>query len=258
MKQRELPISFVLSASLLILFIILPLIFTLLSSSLTELLKTVSDQEVAASIGRTFLAAAMATFIGLLIGLPTAYILARKKFRGKSLISGLIDLPLIVPHTAAGIALLITFGRQGWLGSLFARLGFFFADTLPGVVLAMTFVSLPLLANGAREAFAAVDPELERVARVDGASPLQVFCKIALPIAWKGVLSAALMMWARGISEFGAISILAYHPKTVSVLLFERFQGFGLGAALPVTVLLLFIVLVLFVCLRVLSDKMGD
>ena len=101
------------------------------------------------------------------------------------------------------------------------------------------FVSLPFLINGAREAFALVDPELELVALSDGASHWQAFFLVTLPLAWRGVLAGALMMWGRGISEFGAIVILAYHPKTVPVLVFERFYGFGFAAAQPVAVILI-------------------
>jgi molybdate/tungstate transport system permease protein len=101
-----------------------------------------------------------------------------------------------------------------------------------------------------REAFALIDDELERVALIDGASAWQAFRHVTLPLAWRGVLGGALMMWARGISEFGAVVILAYHPKIVPVLIYERFNGFGLDAAQPIAALLIIIAIGVFIFLR--------
>lgn len=249
MKVR-LPFGFVIAASLLILFIILPVIVTLFSTTFEQLLETITDKDVAHSIGLTFLAGGIATSLGLLFGLPLAYILSRANFPGKSLLMGIVDLPLIIPHTAAGIALLLVFGRMGIVGGLLGRLGLFFTDSLGGIVIGMMFVSLPLLVNSSREAFSSIDIELEHSARMDGAGAWQVFWRITLPLAWQGVLSGAITMWARGISEFGAVVILAYSPKIIPVLIYERFQGFGLSSATPVAALLLIVVLILFALLR--------
>lgn len=255
MKFQRLPAGFALAASLLILFIVLPVLVTVFSVSLHSLLETMTDPDVARSISLTFLAGGIATGMGALLGLPLAYIMARISFPGKSVISGIIDLPLIIPHTAAGVGLLLVFGRQGILGSAFAQIGVTFTDSLAGIVVGMMFVSLPLLINASREAFAAVDRELEQSARVDGASAWQIFWGVTLPLAWKGVLSGVIMMWARGISEFGAVVILAYSPKIIPVLIYERFQGFGLSSAVPVTALMLILVLVLFIILRWLAQS---
>ncbi len=258
MKKRVIPTGFAIAASIMILFIILPVVITLFSTSLETLLATLVDRDVAHSIGLTFLSAAIATSLGCLLGIPLAFILARIPFRGKSILSGIIDLPLIIPHTAAGIALLLVFGRQGVLGRPFSTMGIFFTDTIWGIVVGMMFVSVPLLINGSREAFAAIDSELERSARVDGATTWQVFWHITLPLAWRGILSGTIMMWARGISEFGAVVILAYSPKIIPVLIFERFQGFGLSAATPITVLMIILVLILFAILRFLARSIAE
>jgi molybdate/tungstate transport system permease protein len=107
-------------------------------------------------------------------------------------------------------------------------------------------VSLPYLVNMSREAFALVDEELELIALVEGATPWGAFWRVSLPLAWRGVVGGMMMMCARGVSEFGAVVILAYHPKIVPTLIYELFEGFGLNAAQPVAALLILAVLIVF------------
>jgi molybdate/tungstate transport system permease protein len=252
MKPRGLFFNLVFSIAggLLILFVILPLISTILATSPIEFINSFIDPEVLQSITLTFIAAAIATGLALLTGVPLAYLLARHNFAGKRLLESILNLPVVIPHTAAGIALLLVFGRHGMLGQWLSPLGITFTDNLGGIVVAMLFVSLPFLVNLSREAFFMVDEELERVAMTDGASHWQAFWHVTLPLAWRGVLGGAVMMWARGISEFGAVVILAYHPKIAPVLVFERFEGFGLDAAQPIALLLILVALVVFILLR--------
>jgi molybdate/tungstate transport system permease protein len=245
-------VVFAAAAGLLLLFVLLPLLSMLLGTQPGALWQSLADAEVRAALGLTFYAAAWATLLALFTGVPLAYLLARYDFRGKVWVEGLVNLPIVVPHTAAGIALLTVFGRQAPAGRLLGSVGLRFTDEVPGIVVGMLFVSLPFLVNTAREAFALVDPELEQVAATEGASRWQVFVYVTLPLAWRGVLAGAVMMWGRGISEFGAIVILAYHPKIVPVLVYERFAGFGLNAAQPVAVLLVLASLAVFVLLQAL------
>jgi len=252
------PAGFVVAASLMVLLVVLPVATTVLGTSLQALWATVLDADVQRSIGLTFGAGAVSSIVGLILGLPLAYILARGRFPGLLTLAGLVDLPLIIPHTAAGIALLLVFGRQGLLGRGLAHLGLYFTDSFAGIVAGMFFVSAPLLIDSAREAFALVDRDLEQAARVDGAGAWATFWHVTLPLAWRGVLSGAITMWARGISEFGAVVILAYTPKIVPVLIYERFQGTGLSSAKPVAALLIIVVLLLFALLRWLARPLGD
>jgi len=247
-----LPLLFLPLALLLLLFVVLPLLTTLVQTPLSTLWQTATDPQVLAALGVTFYAAVWATVLALLTGVPLAYLLARFKFPLKTWVEGLINLPIVIPHTAAGIALLMVFGRYGTAGRFFGLLGVRFTDTTAGIIVGMLFVSLPFLVNAAREAFAAVDPELEAMALTLGASRWQAFRYVTLPLALPGITAGAVMMWGRGISEFGAIIILAYHPKTVPVLVFERLEGFGLSYARPVAVILILASLVVFVLLQLL------
>ena len=238
--------------TLLILFIGIPLFRMLLAVNPTDLAQTVIQKDVLDSIFLTLRASLWSTLAALICGIPLAYLLARENFFGKKVIEGLIDIPVIIPHTAAGIALLMVWGRQ----SLFTQVtGLSIIGTETAISMGMFFVSVPFLVNGVKEGFKAIDVRYEKTALSLGASRWKVFSTISLPMAKKSILSGSIMMWARGISEFGAVVILAYHPMTAPVLIFERFQNFGLKEALPVTILLLLISFLIFYILRTLEGR---
>jgi molybdate/tungstate transport system permease protein len=253
-RMDALDATFAVLGAILVVFVMLPLASTLVGTSPRELLLTLTDREVLGALWLTLVAATIATLFALVTGVPLSYVLARYEFRGKRLVEGLVDLPLVIPHTAAGVALIMVFGRRAVFGRLGAAVGLHFTGSIAGIVVAMLFVSLPLLVNGAREAFAMVDPELERVALTLGADRWQAFRLVTLPLAWRGVLAGALTMWARGLSEFGAVVILAYNPKIIPVVVYERFAGFGLAAARPVALLLILAALSVFLILRGLTQ----
>ena len=240
---------------LLIILLTLPLINMIVTSDPEILRRTLADKEVFNSILLTLRTALWATLAGLFLGVPLAYLLARCDFPGKSILQGLVDLPIMIPHTAMGVALLMIYGKKFMLGSLFNNLGISFVGTEAGISLAMAYVSMPFLVNAARDGFLSVDTRLEKVARTLGASPWQVFFKISLPLCRQAIVSGAIMMWARGISEFGAVVILVYHPMVAPILIWERFESYGLKYARPVAVLLIIICLFVFAGLRFLAAR---
>ncbi len=189
-----LTLAFAAAGSLLLLFVLLPLLVTLLTTPASALWAVLSDAQVLSALGLTFAAGAWATLLALLTGVPLAYLLARFDFPGKRWVEGLINLPIVIPHTAVGIALLMVFGRRTLLGRGFAVVGLEFTDTTAGIVVAMLFVSVPFLVNAAREAFELVDPELERMAETQGASRWQAFRYVTLPLAARGILAGALLI----------------------------------------------------------------
>ncbi len=237
-------------SGILVVVIVLPLARMIFTANPEILRSTICDPEVVRSILLTLRAALWATSACLLFGVPLAYVLARWNFPGKTLVQGIIDLPIMIPHTAAGIALLMVYGREFFLGRMFAHIGISFTGTTAGICLAMAFVSLPFLVNAARDGFAAVDPRLENVARTLGASPWQTFFRVSLALSWRSILSGAILMWARGIAEFGAVIVLTYHPMVAPILIWERFESYGLKYASPVAVILILLCLVIFSALR--------
>lgn len=244
-----------LAGALLVLFIVGPLLRLLLAASPAGLGAVLADAELRQSIALTVACATVATLVGALLAVPLGYMLARSRFPGRRVVQGLLDLPVVIPHPVAGIALLLFLGRESPVGGALARLGLEFVSHVPGIVVAMLFVSAPLVASGAREAFAAVDPRLERVARTLGDSPWRAFRRITLPLAGRGILAGAILAWARSVSEFGSIVILTYNPKVASILIFDRFTSFGLPAAVPAAVLLLLVALLVFALVRLVEPR---
>ncbi|MHC1702418.1 MAG: ABC transporter permease [Tenuifilaceae bacterium] len=240
---------------LLLLFIIAPILGMVLATPLESLFKTASEKEVQQSIWLTIWVAMLATFSFATLSIPLAYLLARYNFPLKKLVLGIIDLPVVIPHSAAGIALLGFMARESFLGKASSSMGFSLVGSPGGIAIAMAFVSVPFLINYAREGFAAVPERLEKAALNLGASPARVFFTISLPLAWKSIVSGLIMMFARGMSEFGAVVIVAYHPMITPVLIFERFGAFGLKYARPVSVLFIGVCLLVFVLVRLIARK---
>ncbi len=227
-----------------------PLLKLIATSDCHALVESFTDRAVLSAIGLSVLAATWATLAGLIAGVPLGFLLARYQFPGKAMVEGLIDLPVVIPHPIAGIALLFVFGRRFFIGHAFSLFGVRFAGAIPGIVIAMLFVSAPFLINAARDGFRAVDPRLESVARTLGRGPWAAFFGVTLPLARGSLVSGAVMMWARALSEFGAVVVLAYYPMTAPVLIYDRFEGFGLQAAQPIAAAVVIIALVLFALLR--------
>ena len=245
-------------SALVLLFIIAPLLGMIISTSFPDIIETAKDTEVQNSIGLTLFTAFLATFIFAVIGIPFAYFLARKDFPGKQLILGIINLPIVIPHTAAGIAVLGFISRDSFLGKAADTFGLNLVGSSTGIALAMAFVSVPFLLNAARDGFAGIPVRLEKTALNLGASPTRVFFTISLPLAWRNIVSGAIMMFARGMSEFGAVIIVAYHPMITPVLIYERFSAFGLKYAQPVAVIFILVTLIFFIALRLLVLKKND
>ncbi len=238
-----------------LLFLIAPLADLVLQSSAPELLETIRDPKVRSSIILSLWTAMGATFIFGLCAVPLAWILARKEFPGKKAVSAMIDLPLMIPHSAAGIAVLSVLSRHSILGEAARHAGISLVGGPGGIMAAMAFVSLPFMINSARTGFESVDPRLEKTAMNLGASSVRAFFTITLPLARRAVISGIVLMFGRGMSEFGAVIIIAYHPMTAPVLIYERFGAFGLRYARPAAIVFIGVCLVVFLILRMLAGR---
>ena len=233
-----------LAASILLLFLAAPLAELVVSGGRQGLHALWSDAELRDALVLTAATATTATLLGLLAGTPIAYVLARRAFPGRAALAALLDLPVLIPHPVAGIALLLALGRHTAVGSVLFAAGLRITGTPTGIVSAMLFVSCPLYLSAARETFDRVDARFETVARTLGDPPWRVFRRVTLPLASRGLVAAAVIMWARAVSEFGAVVILTYNPQVASVLSYDRFTTYGLPGALPVAAVLVLLALI--------------
>ena len=236
-------------------FILLPMIQMMTAPSLSLLNKTIKDEEVLRSIWLSIYTAGMAALISFVFGTPLAYLLVRSNFTGKRLIECIIDLPIVIPHPVVGIAILGVAGKNHWVGRIIGHLGIRIMGSVTGIVMVMTFVGIPFYINAVKEGFEGISPRLENVSRSLGAPMFSTFRRITFPLAWRSMLVGIIMCSARAISEFGAVIIVAYHPMIAPVLIYERFESFGLKYSQPVAVWLVFICLTLFLLLRVLTSS---
>ena len=256
-SHRAASVMAALLGSLFLLFLLAPLAQLVASGGASGAAKLFSDAELRASLALTALTATAAAMLGIVGGTPLAYLLERRRFRGRALLAAVLDLPLLVPHPVAGIALLLVLGRQSVVGGALLALGLRVVSSPLGIIAAMLFVSAPLYISAAREAFGRVDPRYEGVARTLGDAPWRAFRRVTLPLSMRGLIAAAIVMWARAVSEFGAIVVLAYNPKVASVLSYDRFTGYGLSEALPVAAVLVLLALVPLALLRAVRPERG-
>lgn len=259
-KRQPLSLIFSFVGSLLILFTILTLfnmIFRQLVLEPRGFVEAVKDPLVTGSILLTLYASFLATLIAVILGTPLAYVLARHDFFGKNVVESIIDVPVIIPHSVAGIALYALLHSRSAIGTAFYNLGIVFEDSMWGIVVAMLFVSVPFYVNAVREGFQSINPHIERVARTLGASQWEAFYRITLPLGIRHLFSGAVMAWARGISEFGAVIMIAFYPMIAPVLIYYRFTTHGLKGSQSIAVLLILVCFVVFMVLRVSTKYWG-
>lgn len=182
------------------------------------------------TLALTLKVALWATAINFVLGVAVAWWLARHRFVARNAVSALLTLPLVLPPTVVGYYLLVLIGRRGWLGQwLHETFGITLIFTWQGAVIAASVVAFPLVLTSARSAFEAVDPQLERAARVLGLGEWAVFFRVTLPMAWPGILAGLLLVFARSLGEFGATLMIAGsipgRTQTLSVAVHDAVQA---------------------------------
>ncbi|MEM2892301.1 MAG: ABC transporter permease [Thermoplasmata archaeon] len=253
-KPDPLMMSFAAVAAILVSFIALPLAATVAMEQPGDIAAALGDDDVRSAILTSFAAALIATALSLLLGTPLAYLMARRRFPGKAAVQTVIDLPVVIPHTISGIALLVVFGRMGLFSEGMSMLGLRFEDHMAGIVAAMMFVSASFVVNSLRDGFEKVDERLENVARSLGATRLGTFLTVTLPLARSSFVTGAVMAWARAVSEFGAVMVIAYFPKVIPTLAYERNVRGGLSESMPIAALLILLCVGVFVLVRALAE----
>lgn len=174
--------------------------------------------------------AGWATLLNTVLGIGMGFLLARGRFWGREVLDTILTLPMVLPPTVLGYYLLVLLGRKGILGSwLQAQFGINLIFTWQGAVIAAMVVTFPLVVKPARAAFEQVNPQLEQAARMLGLNEWSVFCRVSLPLAWRGILAGVLLAFARALGEFGATLMVAgsipNQTQTLSIAVYEAVQA---------------------------------
>jgi molybdate transport system permease protein len=194
------------------------------------------SDEALSALGLSIRVAMVATLLNALLGIPLAYLLARRVFRGRALVDLLVTLPLILPPTVTGYYLIVLLGRRGWLGGpVYALSGWSVAFTWYAAVIAATVMALPLLVRTARAAIESVDRELETAAYTLGRSEWRTALEVTLPLARNGIIAGLVLAFARALGEFGATLMLAGNipgkTATIPLAIYTAVQTGEMGEA---------------------------
>jgi molybdate transport system permease protein len=243
-------------AALFALFLGLPILTLVVRAILDgSLLTAVASPVVFDSLWLSLVTTAISLAITVSLGLPLAVVLARRQFRGKGWLEAIVDLPIVLPPSVAGLALLLVFGRRGLLSAPFEVLGIAIPFTTIAVILAQTFVSAPFFIRSARTGIAGVDRDLEDAARVDGASERQLFRSVTVPLASAALAAGLVMTWARSLGEFGATIMFAGNvegrTQTLPLVVYGEFQGGHLDSSIAAAAILVIAAFGVLVAVRV-------
>jgi molybdate transport system permease protein len=231
-------------------FLLIPIVAIFAELTFAELVDGVTSDMALDALRVTVETNLVAMLLIVVLGTPTAYLLATRRFRGRALLVTLVELPLVLPPAVAGIGLLAAFGRGGLLGGSVDALGIEVGFTKLAVILAVTYVASPFYVRTAIAAFEAVDPDLVAASRTLGAGPARTFARVALPLAAGGLGAGLALAFARGLGEFGATIMFAGSfqgvTQTLSLAVYQAFDiDFDLALAIG-ALLVLASALVLF------------
>ena len=230
-------------------FLTLPVVAIFVNVPPRELISSLGQEGAIEALRLSFQTSVTALLIIIVFGTPTAWFLATRSFRGRSMAITLIELPLVLPPAVAGIALLATLGPGGLLGGLLEDAGVQLVFETAGVVVALTFVASPFYIRQAQAAFEAIDPTLLQASRTLGASEARTFVRIAVPSARPGLMTGTALAWGRALGEFGATLVFAGSfqgiTQTAPLAIAERFGTDFTSAIALSAVLVVFSVVIL-------------
>jgi molybdate transport system permease protein len=228
--------------ALTLVFLGLPIVALFLDTSPADVISSLGDQASIDALRLSLETSAIALALIVVVGTPAAWLLATRDFRVKPLLVTIIELPLVLPPAAAGIALLAALGPKGIAGGLLEDAGITLVLTTAAVVLAMTFVASPFYLRQAQASFEALDPRLLEASRTLGAPEARTFARVAIPLARNGLLAGGALAWGRALGEFGATLMFAGSiqgvTQTAPLALYERFST-DFPAAIALAVVLL-------------------
>jgi molybdate transport system permease protein len=241
-------------------FLVLPVVAIFTDTSPGELLDSLGDPVARDALWLSLKTTAVAIVVIVLVGTPAAYVLATRRFRGRAIVQTLLELPLVLPPAAAGIALLAALGPKGILGPLLHDAGIELVLQTAGVVVALVFVSAPFYLRQAEAAFAAVPPSVVQASRTLGAGEAATLLRVVIPTARDGLLAGAALAWGRALGEFGATLMFAGSfrgvTQTVPLAIYDRFAT-DFPAALALSAVLVAVSAALLGTMKLLGGTPG-
>jgi molybdate transport system permease protein len=240
------------------LYLALPIAALFFRTTPDIFLSSLSDPQVMSALWLSFVTSTLSLAIVILVGTPFAYVHTRCTYPGKILVDTLIDLPLVLPPAVAGVALLVLYGRAGFLGHYFNMLGISIAFTTLAVIMAQIFVASPFYLRQAKSLFEQFDQTYELTARTLGASPVRTFLTITLPLTVGGLVSGAVMTFGRALGEFGATIMFAGNlPGVTQTMPLAVYVGIesNLTIGLTISILLVIISFVIMIAVKLLAYR---
>ena len=252
---------FILPSLFMLALFLLPLSSIFIRSMGEDFLTHAFSEQAFKALHLSLITSTITTLTAIVFGTPLAYMLARWKVKSKALVELLIDLPIVLPPSVAGLALLIAFGRRGIFGSVLSAFGVSLPFTTAAVILAQTFVAAPLYIRAARIGFAEVDSQLEEAADVEGANQWQIFTSVMLPLSARALISGSILTWTRALGEFGATILFAGNlegiTQTMPMAIYLGFER-NIGVALSLSVVLIIVSAFLLLLTRKLETKRDE
>ena len=249
---------FVLPSLALLALLALPIAALLWRAGMVGLFPYLTQPSVISALRLSLWTSALSVLITVVTGTPLAFVLAQRKFTGKTWVELIVDLPIVLPPSVAGIALLIAFGREGVFGGWLTAMRISLPFTTAAVVVAQTFVSAPLFVRAARIGFAEINSELREAAYVEGSNEWQLFRYILVPIAGRAILSGAVLAWTRALGEFGATILFAGNlegvTQTMPLAIYIGFEQ-SVNIAIALSVILVSVTFVLLLAIRWLDNR---
>lgn len=228
-------------------FVIAIVVCLVTHTTFGELIEALGSAEIRFAIRLSLITSAISTTLCILVSVPTAYVMSRYHFKGKTLLGIILDLPLSIPPLVAGLGLLIVFGTTAF-GRGLSSAGLRFIFTPAGIVLAHFLVNVPFTFRILRSTFESINPRYENVARTLGCADGKAFWKVSLPMARSGLVAGAIITWCRGIGEFGAAYMVAgattMRTETLPSAIFLNISEGGLNTAIAAAIVLILISLI--------------
>ncbi len=240
-------------AAISVIYLLYPLVSIFTFVEPQNLLESVTRPKIIDALVLSIISASISTMLITVFGIPFAFWLARYRFPGSFLLRVVVIIPLVLPPLASGALLLGVFGPQSTIGRVFPEVEF--TQSLVGVIIAQTYVASPFMVLASLAAFESVDETYEKIARVLGKKKIEVFVKISLPLAKKGIFIGFVMTWIRAVGELGATIMMAYNPHTISIQIFEDNAIGGLRQAIPSIILVIFLSVVIMFLFSIIMKR---